>query len=121
MLGISLRDRKRNEWIRSKTKVRDVMELIARKKWSWAGHIARMEKSRWARRVLEWRPRANTRARGRPPQRWVDDIRRHGGWTVAENKKLKIRDTVRGAPLQVAHSVLRFGRFLTLNGRTQDN
>ncbi|PZC75698.1 hypothetical protein B5X24_HaOG205730 [Helicoverpa armigera] len=79
MLGITLRDRKRNDWIRSKTKLTDVMEIIAKRKWTWAGHIARMDASRWTRRVLEWRPRANKRERGRPPQRWVDDIRRHGG------------------------------------------
>ena len=79
MLGISLRDRKCNEWIRSKTGVTDVIATIARRKWKWAGHIARLEKSRWTRRVLEWRPRPNTRPRGRPPRRWVDDIRRHAG------------------------------------------
>lgn len=79
MLGITLRDRKTNEWIRDKTKVKDVMAIIARKKWTWAGHIARMHESRWTRRVLEWRPRADKRGRGRPPQRWTDDIRRHGG------------------------------------------
>lgn len=79
ILGITLCDRKRNEWIRSKTKMCDVVTTITKRKWAWAGHIARMDASRWTRRVLEWRPRANTRARGRPPQRWVDDIRRHAG------------------------------------------
>ncbi|KAM3964822.1 activating signal cointegrator 1 complex subunit 1 [Aphomia sociella] len=79
MIGITLRDRRRNEWILNKTRVKDVMAVIAKKKWTWARHIARMDESRWTRRVLEWRPRAATRGRGRPPQRWVDDIRRHGG------------------------------------------
>ncbi|XP_073960723.1 uncharacterized protein [Choristoneura fumiferana] len=82
MLGITVMHRKRNEWIRRVTKVRDVVEEIERNKWRWAGHIARMNHDRWARRTLEWRPRENTRSRGRPPMRWKDDICRQagGGW-----------------------------------------
>ena len=40
MLGISLRDRRRNEDIRAETKVTDVIGKIAELKWNWAGHIA---------------------------------------------------------------------------------
>ena len=75
MLKITLRDRKTNEWIRKKTGLTDVISTVAKKKWRWAGHIARMEHSRWTRRLLEWRPRANNRSRGRPPKQWIDDIR----------------------------------------------
>src|ERR1700748_1305792 len=42
MLGISLRDKMTNQWIRQQTKVVDVMERIASLKWNWAGHILRM-------------------------------------------------------------------------------
>jgi hypothetical protein len=76
MLGISLRDRKRNEWIRRKTGVTDVIRKIKSLKWEWAGHIARMEDERWTKRVLNWRPYENKRPIGRPPERWDDDIKR---------------------------------------------
>ena len=78
MLGISLRDRKTNEWIRRQTKVRDVMERIASLKWNWAGHIARMTDDRWTQWILNWRP-PDTRLRGRPPERWTNDIKRVAG------------------------------------------
>uniref|UniRef100_A0A2A4J310 Endonuclease/exonuclease/phosphatase domain-containing protein n=1 Tax=Heliothis virescens TaxID=7102 RepID=A0A2A4J310_HELVI len=90
MLGITLLDHKTNEWIRNKTRVRDVVNTITRWKWRWAGHIARMSEDRWTRRVMEWRPWGNTRGRGRPPQRWVDDIKTHAGpnWMqVARDRK----------------------------------
>ncbi|KAI8436691.1 hypothetical protein MSG28_010179 [Choristoneura fumiferana] len=59
---------------------RGVITEIERRKWRWAAHIARMDHSRWARRVLE----------GRPPKRWTDDIRQQAGvnWMrVAMNRQ----------------------------------
>lgn len=76
MMGISLRDRKTNEWIRSITKVEDVVEKILKQKWRWAGHVARLEDDRWTKMVVQWRPRLGKRTRGRPPMRWTDDIKR---------------------------------------------
>jgi hypothetical protein len=76
MLRISLRDKKRNEWIRRKTGMTDVVHRIKSLKWQWAGHIARMEDERWTKRILNWRPFDQTRPLGRPPERWDDDIKR---------------------------------------------
>lgn len=76
MLGVSLRDHIRNEDLRRRTGVTDVIQQIASLKWNWAGHVARMTDGRWTRRLLEWRPRADRRSRGRPPTRWTDDIKR---------------------------------------------
>lgn len=76
MLGVSLRDHIRNEEIRQRTGVTDVIARIARLKWNWAGHLARLTDGRWSKRLLEWRPRADKRNRGRPPTRWTDDIKR---------------------------------------------
>ena len=42
MLGITLRDRKRSTWIREKTKVKDIIQVVKQQKWRWAGHVARM-------------------------------------------------------------------------------
>lgn len=76
MLGVSLRDHMTNEDLRARTGVTDVIYQVAKLKWNWAGHVARMTDGRWTKRLLEWRPRADTRNRGRPPTRWTDDIRR---------------------------------------------
>lgn len=78
MLGISLRDKMTNEWIRQQTRVVDVMERIATLKWNWAGHIARMTDERWTINILNWRP-PKTRPMGRPPERWANSIKRSAG------------------------------------------
>lgn len=51
MLGVSLRDKSRNEEIRQRTKVIDIAERINKLKWQWAG-------------LLEWRPRLSKREVG---------------------------------------------------------
>lgn len=42
MLGVSLRDKIRNEEIRRRTKVVDIIQRIAELKWQWVGHVARL-------------------------------------------------------------------------------
>ena len=42
MLGITLRDRKRNTWIRQETGVSDIINVIRKAKHRWAGQIARL-------------------------------------------------------------------------------
>ncbi|CAB3231006.1 unnamed protein product [Arctia plantaginis] len=74
MLGVSLRDRIRNEEIRRRTKVIDIAQRISALKWQWAGHIARRTDGRWGSKVLQWRPRTGKRSVGRPPTRWTDDL-----------------------------------------------
>ncbi|PZC80416.1 hypothetical protein B5X24_HaOG214718 [Helicoverpa armigera] len=74
MLGVSLRDRIRNEEIHGRTKVTDIAHRISKLKWQWAGQIARRADCRWGRKVLEWRPRTSKRRVGRPPTRWTDDL-----------------------------------------------
>lgn len=79
MLGVSLRDRIRNEVIRQRTRVIDVAHRISKLKWQWAGHICRRTDNRWGKRVLEWRPRLGKRSVGRPQARWSDDLRKTAG------------------------------------------
>lgn len=52
ILEISLTDNIENDVIRRITKVEDV---VARKNWTWAGHVAR--KGGWTKQVPLWRPR----------------------------------------------------------------
>ena len=57
MLGITLRDHKRNSWIRHQTGVNDIIDVIKKGIRGWAGHIARFKDNRWTKRVTEWTQR----------------------------------------------------------------
>ena len=57
MIGVTLRDKKRAEWIREQTRVKDILVEIKKKKWTWAGHVMRRQDNRWSLRVTEWIPR----------------------------------------------------------------
>ncbi len=46
MLGITWRDRKRASWIREKTKVKDILMTIKKRKWAWAGLLMRRRDNR---------------------------------------------------------------------------
>ncbi|CAH2267349.1 jg27532 [Pararge aegeria aegeria] len=55
-LRVSLSDQIRNEEIRRRTRVTDIVQRVGKLKWRWAGHIARRTNRRWGLKVLEWRP-----------------------------------------------------------------
>ena len=65
--------------IRSKTKVVDIIGKVQCMRGQWAGHVARMSNTRWAKIILEWTPREGRPARGRPKRRWRDCIEEVGG------------------------------------------
>ena len=71
---ITLPDKVKNSVIRSKTKVKDILEKIEEAKWRWAGHVARKEDNRLTKRLTEWQPRTGKRRRGRQKRKWRDDI-----------------------------------------------
>ena len=74
MLGITLRDQKRSNWIRQQTGVADIIEHICKTKHRWAGHVARLTDNRWTIKTTEWTPRNYSRKPGRPKTRWRDDL-----------------------------------------------
>lgn len=91
MLGIRQKDKIKNKTIRKRTKIKDVVETIRSYKWKWAGHICRMDNSRWAKRISEWIPRDGSRSRGRPEKRWEDIFLEKAGsdWmSKARNREL---------------------------------
>ena len=49
--------------------------MIRSRRLRWAGHVARMEESRSAFKILIGKP-AGKRPLGRPRRRWEDNIRR---------------------------------------------
>lgn len=52
ILGIKLKDRRRNDEIRRKSELKEVMELYSRLLWNWAGHVARIRDNRKTKRIL---------------------------------------------------------------------
>ena len=87
MLGITLRDRKWNTWIRQETGVSDIINAIRKAKHRWASHIAWICDNRWTIRATEWPPRDSTRKQGRPKTKWRDDLTRQFGpvwWRLAK-------------------------------------
>ena len=75
MLGITRRDRWKNEFIRSKTGVEDIITYMKKAEWRWAGHLARRaEDDRWSKRCTGWTPRMGKRLQGRPTDKWNKEI-----------------------------------------------
>jgi hypothetical protein len=72
-LGVSKRDRIRNQVIWQRTKATDIAHRISMLKWQWTGHISRRIDNHWGNRVLEWRPRFGKLSVGRPQAKWNDD------------------------------------------------
>ena len=92
------------EWIRRATTlaadaarkagVVDWVEEERRRKWRWAGHVARREDGRRSRRLLDWEPLGGRRSWGRPVIRWEDTLCQFAKtkgetWTTAAKDKNK--------------------------------
>jgi len=67
MLGVKWQDHITNKYIKDKSKLPDLMEIILRSKWKWTGHVARMQDS-WAVDLTVWKPRSKRKPR-RPKRR----------------------------------------------------
>ena len=57
-----------------KGKLVDWVQEQRRRKWRWAGHVARRRDGRWTRWMLGWQPVRGFRAPGRPVTRWEDSL-----------------------------------------------
>ena len=53
--------------------LKDWVAEVHRRKFRWAGHVARRTDDRWTKEVLDWTP-VGHRRRGRPLLRWTDSI-----------------------------------------------
>ena len=60
--------------IRSATSQHNIVRVIKSRRLRWAGHVARMEESRSAFKILTGKP-TGKRPLGRPRHRWEDNIR----------------------------------------------
>ena len=76
LLGITWRDKVRNEDIRTKTGSRKLEDIIKERRLRWLGHVLRMDDSRTARQATQWELKGYKRKPGRPRKNWVDVIKR---------------------------------------------
>jgi len=53
--------------------------VVKQQKWRWAGHVARMNDNRWAKRQTDWSLYNEKRSRKRPDTRSGDDIEKFAG------------------------------------------
>ena len=53
MLGITIKDKIRNENIRARTTVEDVVWIAEKTQDKWERHVARMDTNNWARKTTE--------------------------------------------------------------------
>lgn len=79
MLDIKRINKIRHSKIRSITNATDGLAQALALKWKWAGHIARLQDERWTKRVTEWKGPMGKRNKGRPCNRWEDEIKRTAG------------------------------------------
>ena len=58
----------------AKARVPDWNEEQRKRKWKWAGHVARREDSRWSTTMIQWNPKGGRRRVGAQHRRWADDV-----------------------------------------------
>ena len=80
ILGVTILVRMRNDYIRKKLNVKySITEIIKKKRLKWFGHVVRkstLQSHVFAAYQLDF---TNKRPIGRPPKRWVDQIRQDIG------------------------------------------
>ena len=73
-LGVTLKDRVRNEYIWGTAKIRRIGEKLRGERLRWFGHVKRREESYIGRRMMKIEI-PGKRTRGRPRRRWNDNIK----------------------------------------------
>ncbi|XP_045473983.1 uncharacterized protein LOC123680234 [Harmonia axyridis] len=73
VMGVTRRDRLRNEKIREELQVESLEEFIERRQLEWWGHLNRMEEDKLTRRIWEAKE-VRKKRRGRPEKSWNEVI-----------------------------------------------
>jgi hypothetical protein len=72
----SRKEKVRNVTIREIMEVgKNILEVTEEKLLRWFGYVKRMPGNRLPLKILEWELEG-TRRRGRPKERWIDEVRR---------------------------------------------
>jgi len=100
ILNVTYKDRETNKWMRDRTKVKDIMEIIKNRRWTGAGHISRRTDNRWSAAMTVWTPMDGKRNR-RQRKSWRDEYgqipigqmltNKVGDWKNANQEKLNKR------------------------------
>ena len=81
IIGISLRDRVRNEDIRQRTGTTPILEYIKRQQIKWFAHISRLPPDSIPQQAMLHRY-SEGRPRGRPRKRWTTEIKEATNSTI---------------------------------------
>ena len=76
LLGITWKDKVRNEDIRNQTKLQRMDLIIKERRLRWLGHVLRMEDDRIPNQATRWQMVSCTRRAGRPRSNWIDTVSR---------------------------------------------
>ena len=83
ILGVTLKDKLSNETIRQRLKSGPpITEKIKKRRLRWFGHVTRRPPENYVSRVYR-HDFANSRPRGRPAKRWIDQVRQDTGIPIA--------------------------------------
>ena len=74
ILGVSLKYKIRNEEIRRRCEVVDIIEKVREARLRWHNHVERKDAAKTVRSIMEMEIKGN-RGRGRPKKRWMDYIK----------------------------------------------
>ncbi len=88
LMGVTRRDRLRNEYIREQIGVMEsIVEVVKRKRLKWFGHVMRRPPDSLVKAAYSGDFTA-ARPRGRPPMRWRDQIPTDTGRSLRECERL---------------------------------
>ena len=86
-------DKFRNEIIRSKTGAKGIIERVWCMRGQWAGHVARIRNTSWAKITSEWTPREGKPVRGRPKEDGESTSRKSVAVNRLEWLEIKVHGT----------------------------
>ena len=72
LLGITKLDKEKNQCIREKTGVQNIVKEIKQYQKKWLQHVQRMYTNRLPKQALQYKPKGR-RNMGRPRKRWRDE------------------------------------------------
>jgi len=70
ILGITWKQKVKNEEVRKRTGMGNLLNILKRNRLRWLGHVNRMSSNRLPKQALQWAPREGKRKRGRPRKNW---------------------------------------------------
>ena len=74
MTGVSLSERKSNEWVTNMLAIDDIAEVMRRNRLRWFGHVEKRDKLRWLKRNETLQVDGDG-VKGRPRKRWSEVLR----------------------------------------------